>query len=65
VSDKQHTINVHWNDCAYDPCYHAAFDGYCGAPDSDHTFGRGDTPRDAILDLIENCHDEELGSWEK
>lgn len=58
---KQHTINTTWNDCAYEPCYHATFDSYDGAPDSNCTLGRGDTPQEAMLDLIENCKEWELG----
>ncbi len=56
--DTQYVINVTWDDIAYE--FKAAFDSYQGAPDSDCTYGAGDTKGEALMNLIENARQWEL-----
>lgn len=50
-----YTIHIDVCDGVYDPGrYHATFDGYCGAPDSDCPIGLGYSHREAIYKLLES-----------
>ena len=56
--DTQYVINVTWDDIGYE--FKATFDSYQGAPDSDCTYGAGDSKGEALMNLIENARQWEL-----
>jgi len=55
---SQYVIHVQWDDVRQE--FMATFDSYQGAPDSDCTWGAGDTKGEAAMNLIENARKWEL-----
>ena len=55
-----YTITVTYDDNGYENRFVATFDSYQGAPDSDCTYGVGDTKGEALMNLIENARAWEL-----
>lgn len=56
--DTQYVINVTYDIDRQE--FMATFDSYQGAPDSDCTYGAGDTKGEALMNLIENARKWEL-----